>query len=70
MRNIKCNITENKYNEMKNMNHRTLWEYCNNLETTPLDTTILWGYGLYGVGKVEEENGNYTLEVTIGNTCD
>lgn len=70
MRKIKCNLTKEQFDKMSKMNHHTLYEFCNNSVTTPFNLSIIWGYGLYGVDEPKEENGNYTVEIEIGETCD
>lgn len=70
MRRIDFNLNKEQYQKMVNMDRTTLYNYCHDEKTSPFGIPILWGYGLYGIGTPMEKNGNYVIEIEIGNTCD
>lgn len=63
-------ITKEHYDALKGKTHAEIWSYCNNEATSPLNATILYGYGLYGVGAPFERDGKYYINIETGSTCD
>jgi hypothetical protein len=62
----KINITKEQYDELKLKDNAQLRLW---LEEN-LSRSILYGYGLYQVGKVFDVSGEYGVSFLRGETCD